>query len=137
MVEDAIIGRLPNISQLGIRITVGAIFIFHSIFKFSPNFQGFLVSVGLPAEMQIPIALLELVGGILLISGVLSRLSAAILSIDMLGAIFFIKKLKAFSGSGGWEFELLILVALFTLVVVGPGKISIFYMIKKIPRFLQ
>jgi len=45
----------------------------------------------LPVEMQIPIALAELILGILLIIGVLSRLSASLLSIIMPGAIIHVK----------------------------------------------
>jgi putative oxidoreductase len=54
--------------------------------------------MGLPVEMQIPIALAELIPGILLIIGVLSRLSTSLLSIIMLGAIVHVKGAQRLTG---------------------------------------
>ena len=68
---------LHDIAHFGLRLVVGTIFIAHSIGKFDPGFGGFIVSLGLPAEMQIPIALAELIPGILLILGVLTRISTS------------------------------------------------------------
>ena len=42
--------------------------------------------------MQIPIALAEMVPGILLLIGIFTRMSASLLSIVMLGAIFYVKQ---------------------------------------------
>jgi len=55
----------------------------------------------------------------------------------MLGAIVYVKKARAFSGMGGVELELLSFIILLTIIVLGPGKISISHIVKKIPRFLQ
>ena len=47
---------------MGMRVVIGVIFIAHGSGKFDPGFAGFLSGpLGLPAEMQIPIALAELV----------------------------------------------------------------------------
>lgn len=130
--------KLHDIVHLGLRASVGAIFIYHGLGKF--NSEGFLqalTSWGLGPEIAIPVALAESVGGIMLIVGVLSRISAAILAVDMLGAIFVVKKLKSFSGQGGWEFDLILLAALLVIMIIGPGKVSIAHLVKKIPRFLQ
>jgi len=129
--------KLHDVTHFGIRVAVGIIFMIHSTGKFNPQFQGFFTGIGLPSEMQIPIALAELVGGILLVTGVLTRITSSVLAIDMLGAIFLVKKLKTFSGQGGWEFELLILAILLVIIVIGPGRVSISHIAKRIPRFLQ
>jgi putative oxidoreductase len=105
--------------------------------KFGSGFGKFLSSLGLPPEMAVLIGLLELIGGILLIAGVLSRIASSIIAIDMLGAIIYVKKLKSFSGNGGIELELLAFIILLTITVLGPGRISISHIAKKIPRFLQ
>ncbi|NDB51538.1 MAG: DoxX family protein [Nitrosopumilaceae archaeon] len=70
--------KLNDITHLGIRLTVGVIFLVHGIGKTAnPGFGGFLSSLGLPAEMAPLIALAEIVPGILLIIGVLSRIASS------------------------------------------------------------
>lgn len=129
---------LHDITHFGLRLVVGVIFIAHSIGKFdSPGFAGFIQSLGLPPEMQIPIALAEFVPGILLIIGVLTRISSVILSIVMLGAIFLVKGAASLTGDGGVEFDLILLAASLVIIAIGPGRISISHVIKKIPRSLH
>ena len=128
---------LHDITHFGLRIVVGVIFIAHSIGKFDPGFGGFLVSLGIPSEMQIPIALAELVPGILLIIGVLTRISGAIISMVMLGAIFVVKGAQSLTGDGGVEIDLILLSACLVVIAIGPGRISLSTAIKKVPRFLQ
>ena len=127
-----------DITHWGIRAALGVTFLVHSIKKFDPSWQGWLVDVGVPPELQIPIALAEFIGGILLIVGVLTRITGVIFSIILLGAIFHIRWDKGFFISqGGWEFDLIMLAATLSFIVVGAGKISIAYLIKKLPKFLQ
>ena len=128
---------LHDISHFGLRLVVGAIFIAHSIGKFDPGFGGFVASLGLPPEMQIPIALAELIPGILLIVGVLTRISGAILSVVMLGAIFVVKGAQSLTGDGGVEFDLILLAACLVVITIGPGRLSLSTALKKVPRFLQ
>ncbi len=129
--------RLHDLSHFGLRIVAGVLFIVHSTVKFDSGSGGFFSSMGLPAEMSILIGLLELIGGILLIAGVLTRIASSLLAIEMLGVMIYIKKIQSFSGRGGLELELLSFVILLTIIVLGPGRISISHVIKKIPRFLQ
>jgi len=129
--------KLHDIAFWGLRATIGAIFVVHGSGKFGPGFVGFLTGLGLPAEMQIPIALAETIGGILLIVGVLSRISSSLLAIIMLGAIFHVKGASSFTGEGAYEYDLLILAACLVIIVAGPGRVSIAHVIKKLPRFLH
>ena len=129
--------RLHDLTHFGLRITVGVLFIVHSIGKFDVSSKGFFSSVGLPADMAMLIGLLELIGGILLVAGVLTRISSSLLAIEMLGVMLYVKKLQSFSGKGGVEMDLLAFAILLTIIVLGPGKISISHIIKKIPRVLQ
>jgi len=128
---------LNDIVFMGFRSAIGVIFIIHGILKFNPGFAENLPNMGLPAEMQIPIALAELVPGILLIFGVLSRLSASLISIIMLGAIFMIKGASSITGKGGIEFELILLASTLVIMIAGPGRISLSHAIKKLPRCLH
>lgn len=131
-------GKLNDITHLGIRLAVGVIFLVHGIGKASnQEFGGFLGSLGLPAELVMPVILAESIGGILLIIGVLNRISASILSIIMLGAIFHVKKAENLTGQGAYELDLILLAANLTIITMGPGRISIAHIAKKIPRFVH
>jgi len=129
--------KLHDITHFGIRAAIGVIFIVQGSGKFNPGFAGMLTNMGVPAEMQIPIALAETIGGTLLIVGVLSRISSSILSIIILGAIFHVKGASNLVGEGGFALDLMILAGCLIVIVAGPGKVSISHIAKKIPRFLQ
>ncbi|MEM2786096.1 MAG: DoxX family protein [Candidatus Nitrosotenuis sp.] len=129
--------KFNDITHLGIRLAVGVIFIVHGAGKFNAGFVGFLSSQGLPAEMQIPIALAETVPGILLLIGVLNRISSSLLSIIMLGAIFHVKDAASLTGERGFEIDLILLAANLTIITMGPGRISLAHVVKKLPRFLH
>jgi len=55
----------------------------------------------------------------------------------MMGAIFYVKEASNLTGQGGYEIDLVLLAACLTIIVAGPGRISISHIAKKIPRFLQ
>ena len=129
--------KLHDLAHLGMRLAIGTIFIVQGSGKFDPGFAGFLTNIGLPVEMQIPIALAETIGGTLLIVGVLSRISSSILCIISLGAIFHVKGASNLVGEGGFALDLMILAGCLIVIVAGPGKVSISHIAKKIPRFLQ
>jgi len=140
MNTDAVLkgNALHDITHWGIRAAMGTIFIIHSLKKFDPNFQEWLITIGVPPELQLPIALAEFIGGVLLVVGVLTRVAASIFAVILLGAIFHIRWENGFFISdGGWEWDLIMLAAVLTIIVAGPGRVSISHLVKKIPRFLQ
>ena len=128
---------LHDAANMGVRVTVGVIFIYHSLGKFEPGFASFIGSKGIPEALAYPIGLGELVPGILLIVGVLTRASSAVLAAIMLGAIFVIKGAASLGGDGGVEFDLILLAAALLVMVAGPGRISLSHVVKKIPRPLH
>lgn len=130
-------GKLLDIVILGLRLALGSIFLAHGLGKFNPGFLNFVNSLGFPPEMQIPLALAETVPGILLIVGVLNRLSSALLAIVMMGAIFLVKHASNLTGNGGFEIDLILLASNLVIIVAGPGRISIAHVAKRIPRFLH
>jgi len=129
--------KLNDITNWGIRAAIGVIFIVQGSGKFSSGFANMLGNLGIPVEMQIPIALAEVVGGILLIVGVLTRISASLLAIIMLGAIFVVKGASNLTGNGGYAIDLLILAGVLMVITAGPGRISIVNVFKKLPRCLH
>ena len=129
--------KLHDLTHFGIRAAIGVIFLVHGTGKFNPGFVGFLTNIGFPPEMQIPIALAESVSGILLLVGVLTRISSSVLSIIMLGAIFHVKQAASLTGERGFEIDLILLAGCLATIVSGHGRVSISHIAKKIPRFLQ
>ena len=93
---------------------------------------------GLPPEMRLAIALAEFVGGVFLITGVLTRITGVVFSIILLVTIFHIRGIgEFFISQGGFEWDLMMLAVALTIIAAGPGRISISHLIKKIPRALQ
>lgn len=130
-------GILNDAVFMGVRASVGVIFILHGMGKFNPGFANALPNMGLPPELQIPIALAEVVPGILLIIGVLSRFSGALLAIVMVGAIFHVKGAQSMTGDGGVEFDVILLAGSLLIMVAGPGRIAIAQAARRIPRILH
>jgi putative oxidoreductase len=129
---------LHDITHWGIRASIGVIFIVHSLKKFDPSWQEWLISVGIPPEMQLPIALAEFIGGILLVIGVLTRITGTVFAVILLGTIFHIRWENGFFISqGGWEWDLVMLAVVLVIIAAGPGRISVSHLVKKIPRFLH
>jgi len=129
--------KLNDITHFGIRASIGVIFIVQGSGKFGPGFASMLGNLGIPVEMQIPIALAELISGILLIVGVLTRISASMIAIIMLGAIFVVKEASNLTGNGGFAIDLILLAGALLIITAGPGRISLAHIIKKIPRCLH
>jgi len=74
----------------------------------------------------------------MLIAGVMTRITGAIFSVILLGAIFHIRWENGFLVSqGGWEWDLIMLAAVLSIIALGPGKISLSRIAKKISKFLQ
>ncbi|WP_157456114.1 DoxX family protein [Carnobacterium maltaromaticum] len=99
-----------SMSLLLIRIMLGITMALHGIQKFMnlSDTTDFFVSLGLPSFMPIIIALIEVVGGIFMIIGLLVPL-VSLGFIAILGtAIFMLKSTSGFVN--GYELELLLIV---------------------------
>jgi putative oxidoreductase len=123
--------KLLMFGPLPIRILAGITFIAHGLPKFEniAGTQDFFGSTGLPPELPLPIGLLEVIGGTFLIVGVLTRVAAALLIIDMIGAIVLVRLPDGFVD--GYELESLLIAISVSLLLTGPGRISIEYGILK------
>ena len=110
---------------LPIRVMIGTAFILHGYSKITDiaGTEGFLVQVGLPTALATPVALLEFIGGIVLILGILTRIAAGLFVIQMAAITLTIKLSKGFIG--GFEIDLLFLAGAASLFITGPGRVSI------------
>ncbi len=132
----SILFRTATPSQISIalaivRVVVGIVFIAHGAQKiFTFGFAG--VTDGF-AQMGIPLpgitgplaALVEFLGGIALVVGLLTRLAALGLAIDMLGAILLVHLPAGFFLPNGYEFALTLFAASIALMIGGPGEYSV------------
>jgi putative oxidoreductase len=123
--------RQPAWGLVPSRLVVGIVFIAHGWLKLhSFGIQGttkFMGGLGIPVPgvIAVYVIVLEMIGGLALILGGFTRFFAALLAVDMLGAIFFAKRNAGFFGPDGWEFELTLCAACLTLAIVGAGGASI------------
>lgn len=123
-----------NTAHLGLlvlRVVTGIIFIMHGWQKFDQGIpattEGFAaMGVFMPEVMGPFIAGLELIGGIALVLGLLSRPIAVLLVANMLGALFLVHAAQGFfAAAGGYEFVLALAAMSATIALTGPGKFAI------------
>ena len=119
--------KISTFAPLPIRIIAGIAFILHGLPKFEnlQGTQGFFASIGLPAELALLIGLLEVIGGILLIVGLVTRITSILFIIEMIGIILILKVGNSFTGEGGYELEILLMFISISLLLSGPGRVSI------------
>ena len=119
------INTIASFAPLPIRIMAGIAFIMHGLPKLEgvDKTQGFFGSLGLPPELALPIGLLEVIGGFALILGIATRIASVLFIIEMTGAILAAKITKGFIG--GYELDLLLLAIAVSLLISGPGRVSI------------
>ena len=119
---------------LALRIAVGVIFIVHGWPKIT-GARGMAAAMGGGEAKPVMVGvftiqgLVEAVGGVLLILGVLTQLVAVAFAIIMIGAIV-LKNTQWKTGfmsqqTTGWEFDLVLLAANILLFLTGPGELAI------------
>ena len=117
-----------NLGLVLIRVAVGMVFLAHGWGKVNnlPMVEGMMTGFGLGAGTGVFIAYLEVIGGLALILGVLTRVFGVIFGIEMLVAIL----LTGF-GKGLYrphELELVLMLLSFGIALTGSGKYSIYKM---------
>jgi len=116
------------------RVIIGTVFMAHGAQKMFGAFGG----PGLSAFVQMMgplgylVAVGEFFGGLGLVVGFLTRFSAASITLIMLGAIGMVHAKVGFfmnwtgkSAGEGFEYHLLAIAILLTIVIAGPGRFAI------------
>lgn len=122
----------PDAGRFLLRLIAGLVISAHGMQKIQggvENFAGFVGSLGLPLPTATAYLVtgLELVGGILLIVGLLSRLGGLLLALEMIGTTLLVKvDLGLIPAEGvGAELDLVLLAAFAGVVLLGPGRASL------------
>jgi putative oxidoreductase len=130
------LGRLAGLTPVVVRVIVGFLMFAHGIEKLSRGAAGIagfgesLSSAGLPAGLLLAwfVTLLELVGGAMLILGLLSRVIAGLMTVELLVAITLVTGARGLiSGEEGVGFErdLAYIAGFLVVLLLGPGRPSL------------
>ena len=136
--------RQVNIGLSILRVIVGAIFVAHGAQKiFVFGFDGVAGAFG---QMGIPmagilgpfVALVELFGGLALITGLLTRVASFGLLSTMVVAILQVHLKNGFFAPAGVEFPLSLLASTAMIAITGAGRFSIDALIgRRAPEILE
>jgi uncharacterized membrane protein YphA (DoxX/SURF4 family) len=112
-----------------VRLAMGAVLIQHGyqkLFVGLGEFGGFLRQVGIPApEVMAPlVSLLEILGGLLLILGLMTRPLGMLFTLEFLTTLLIVNKI----GRQGWqasEIDVMLLAGSLMLLIGGPGALAL------------
>ncbi len=120
--------------KLVIRLTVGVLMLFHGVGKLlnpgSLNFIGSkLAGAGLPEIIAWGAYVGEIIAPVMIIIGVLTRLGAGLIVINMLLAVglMHMGDIFALTGHGGWRLELqgFYLFGALAIMLLGSGRYAV------------
>ena len=119
--------RTVGLAALALRLGLGLLFLAHGLTKllvYTPaGTAQFFSTHGFPAWTAYPVMGLEIIGGVLLIGGVFTRVVALLLLPVLAGAfLVHLPNGWAFEAQGGgWEFIAMLMVGLVVQVLLGGG----------------
>jgi putative oxidoreductase len=110
---------------LPLRIMLGITFLAHRVPSLTDfgQVQGFVGKIGLPPEVAFVVATLEIGGAVAMLAGIITRITAILLIVLMTSTTLVVKLSRGFVG--GFEVDLLLLVMATSLLITGPGRLSI------------
>lgn len=117
----AFLGDVHGLGSWVLRIGLAAVFVYHGMPKL--KMPGMVASMyGAPPFVGFIHGLVEISGGIAILTGYYDDVAALVLAVIMLGALYFhlFKWKTPFAKKGvgpGWEFELILLGGLLTLLL--------------------
>ena len=123
--------RTSPYAALLLRLALGAMFVAHGLTKllvFTPaGTAKFFESVGFAGWFAWPIIAFEIVGGVLLLTGVYTRAIAAIAAIELFVAstVHFGNGWAFTNPNGGWEYPVFLAIAAATIALLGDGAFAL------------
>lgn len=126
------IQRYREVAPFVLRGTIGVIFTYHGWLKFQGGIEGvegFFASVGapIPAVTAPAVTFLELIGGVALIVGLLTRLFAGLFALLMIGSTYLVRLDIGLIGqqATGAELDLAIWAGMVAVFLLGPGILAL------------
>ncbi|MFB6284873.1 MAG: DoxX family protein [Halobacteria archaeon] len=135
-----------NLGVLVLRLTLLVVFI-HGIGKLLgvgpeafpiDQFTTFLAKQGVPSPELFAwvVGIIETFGGIFIVFGFLTRISAFFVALNFAVASLLVHLPNGFSVSdGGYEFTFVLFMVALTLLLIGPGKYAIDYKLFSEPTY--
>ena len=120
--------RLQPLALLVLRLVLGAIMIGHGypkVFGGLSHHVQMVSGLGLPGWLAYFSAAAEFLGGILVLLGLFTRISALAICIDLSVAIWKVHWRSGLLGNGGYQFPLALAAIAFALVFFGAGPIAL------------
>jgi putative oxidoreductase len=120
--------KLKPLSLLLLRLGVGGVFIFHGfpkLFSSTARYADYFGTLGFPPYTVYVVGGVELFGGVLLVSGFLTRLTAVLMMVEMAVAIWKVHLAEGLYSVSEYEYQLVLVLAFFLLSTTGAGAISI------------
>ncbi len=124
-----------NIALAILRVVVGSVFMAHGAHKVIVGFgtvSADFAAWGIPAPMgaTILVTIVELMFGADLVAGVVTRWATIPLGAVTLVALLKVHLPRGFFLPGGMEYSLVLLAALATIALAGPGSLSVDWIIR-------
>jgi putative oxidoreductase len=127
---------LTNVSLLILRLALGVIMVSHGIPKIQKRQvlgKKWHEHYGVPAVTVFATGILQLVGGVALVIGLLTNLVALIMTFDMLAALYICifnphhrEPFNSVTPEKGWDINLLLVASLVVLILLGGGAWSVY-----------
>ncbi|MGA8222020.1 MAG: DoxX family protein [Candidatus Acidiferrales bacterium] len=121
--------KLKPLALLLLRAAMGIIFISHGypkLFTHTRDMMPFFEHVGFPGYFVYIAGVIEFFGGITLVIGLFTRISALLLAAEMAIAVWRVHLPQGpITQVKNYEFPLVLAAAAFTLATVGAGMISL------------
>jgi len=121
-----------DIGKLVLRLTLGILTLLHGIFKLRngvSGIEGLLQSHGLPWLLAYGVFIGEVLGPVLVLLGLYTRIGALFIALNMIFAFALVhtSQLTDLADSGGWALELqgFFFFTAIVVALIGPGKYSI------------
>jgi putative oxidoreductase len=125
--------KLKPLALLLLRVAMGIIFIFHGypkLFGHTREIMQTFVRLGFPGFFVYIAGVVEFFGGITLILGLFTRISALLIAAEMLIAVWRVHLPQGpIAQVKNYEFPMILAAAAFALATIGAGLISLDHVI--------
>lgn len=125
---EALFGVHNSLATLILRLAVGSLFIIHGYPKLGPQRQqgvGWMKSMGMPGGLIAFAGIVETLGGLGLILGLLTPIIGVLFALWMFSTMWLQTAKMKRKYMGGWELDVTLLLASLAIAALGSGVFSL------------